>query len=124
MNIHDRRTRSLKSDAVAGDLPGEAIHTRGKGGKAGRMLSLLLICFLLTIFTSFCVMTDVVMADKVKEIKEEVKEGVNETKEELKKMPEELKKAGKEIKKKTEDVKKTVEADIEEGKKNVRSLTK
>ena len=84
----------------------------------------LVICFLLIIFASFYVINDLAIAGKAEEIKEEVKQGVNETKEEFKKVPEELKKAGKEIKKKSEEVRKDIETDIEQGKKNVQSITK
>jgi F0F1-type ATP synthase membrane subunit b/b' len=87
------------------------------------MLSRLLCCLSFLIVTSVCIMTDFATAGPVQEIKEEVKQGVKETKNELQKVPEEFKKAGKELKKKSEDVKKDVMADIEEGKKNVRSLT-
>lgn len=99
-------------------------QTRLVNEKAGQVLCRLLVCFFLMSFTSFYVMTDVVTTGNAQEIKKEIKEGIRETKEELKKMPEELKKAGKEIKKKSEEVKINVEADIEEGKRNVRSLTK
>ena len=84
----------------------------------------LVICFLPIIFTSFYVTTDLAIAGKAEEIKAEVKQGVKETKEEFKKVPAELKKAGKEIKKKSEEIRKDIENDIEQGKKNVQSITK
>jgi Skp family chaperone for outer membrane proteins len=124
MNLHERWTRSLKSDTVAEGLPGAASHPRGKGGNAGPVFWRFLVCFFLMIFTSFYAAADDAKADKVQSTKEEVKQGIKETKEEIKKMPGEMKKAGKEVKKKTEEVKKKVETDIEEGKRNVRSLTK
>jgi hypothetical protein len=76
------------------------------------------------IVTSLYAATNDAGADKVQNVKEEVKQGVQETKAELKKVPEGVKKAGQEVRRQAGDVKKTVEADIEEGKRNVRSLTK
>ena len=84
----------------------------------------LVVCVLLIVFNSFYVISEFAIAGKAEEITEEVKQGVKETKEEFKKVPEELKKAGKEIKKKSKEVKKNIEADIEQGKKNVQSITK
>ena len=124
MNIPDRRTRSLKRHSTAETAPSETNHTRGKAEKSGWFFWRFLVCFFLMIFISFYVVTNMVMADKVKEIKEEVIEGVKETKEELKKVPEELKKAGQEIKQKGAEIKKSVEADVEEGKRNVKSIGK
>jgi hypothetical protein len=89
-----------------------------------RILSRLLFCLSFLIVASVCIMVDFAIAGTAQEIKEDVKQGVKETNKELKKMPEEIKKAGKEIKKKSEEVKKNIEADVEESKKNVRSLTK
>ncbi len=124
MNIPDRRTRSLKRHATAEISPGETNHACGKGEKSERFFWRFLVCFFLMIFISHYVVTDIVMADKAKEIKEEVIQGVKDTKEELKKMPEELKKAGQEVKQKGADIKKSVEADVEEGKRNVKSIGK
>jgi hypothetical protein len=122
MGIADRRNRSLTDNAT---VLNEAIAEFRKGFKVGLVLSRLFFCFSLIIFTSLYVMPDFAIAGTTaQEIKEGVKEGVRETKKELKKMPEELKKAGQEVKKKAEEVKKDIEADVEEGKKNVRSLTK
>jgi len=124
MSIIDKLTRSLTDYAAASDLRDNSIDKLGKSCKVVVMFSRLFFCFLLIIFTSFCVVTEFAIAGKAEEIKEEVKQGVKETKEEFKKMPQELKKAGQDLKKKSEEVKKDVEADIEEGKKNIRSITK
>jgi hypothetical protein len=110
-------------DGVARDLRNHAMYAFKKRGKAGGIFCRLLVSFSLMIFTSFHIMPDLAGAQTIGEIKQEVKEGITETKEELKKVPEEMRKAGQEIKSKAEEVKKNVEADIEEGKKNVRSLT-
>jgi hypothetical protein len=124
MGVADRWARFLTNDAAALDQGTDSINKFGKGCKSGLVLSRMLFYFSLIIFVSFHVMTNFAIAGKAQEIKEEVQQGVKETKEEFKKMPEELKKAGKEIKKKSEEVKKNVEADIEEGKKNMQSITK
>ena len=122
MGIADRRNRFLTDDAT---VLNEAIAESREGFKVGLVLSRLFFCFSVIFFVSFYIMSDFAIAGTTaQEIKEEVKEGVRETKKELKKMPEELKKAGQEVKKKAEEVKKDIEADVEEGKKNVRSLTK
>jgi hypothetical protein len=123
-SLPGRRSGFVASDAIALDLCGVSICKYGQSRKAGRVLSRLFFCLSFLIVTSVCIMIDFATAGTAQEIKEEVKEGVKETKKELKKMPEEFKKAGKEIKKKSEEVKKNVEADVEEGKQNVRSLTK
>jgi len=126
MSIPDRGTRSLMGDAdvTAGELLGRTIYKCSKTDNIIRFFWRFLVCFFLMIFTSFYVVMDVAMADKAKEIKEEVIKGVKDTKEELKKAPEELKKAGQEVKQKGAEIKKSVEADIEEGKKNVKSIGK
>jgi len=124
MGIAGRWARFLTNDAAALDQGTDPIDKFRKGYKIGMVLSRMLFYFLLIIFTSFYVMTDSAIAGKAEEIKEDVKQGVKETKEEFKKMPEELKKAGKDLKKKSEEIKKDVESDIEQGKKNVRSITK
>jgi F0F1-type ATP synthase membrane subunit b/b' len=124
MRIVDRCSRFLTNEVTALDQQNDSIDEFGKCCKVGLVLSRMLFYFSLIIFTSFYVMTDFVIAGKTQEIKEEVQQGVKETKEEFKKMPEELKKAGREIKKKSEEAKKNVEADIEEGKKNIQSITK
>ena len=103
---------------------GKSNHPGGKNGKAGPVFWRILVCFLFVIVTSLYAATNDAGADKVQKVKEEVKQGVQETKAELKKVPEGVKKAGQEVRRQAGDVKKTVEADIEEGKRNVRSLTK
>jgi F0F1-type ATP synthase membrane subunit b/b' len=124
MGIGDRWARFLTNDTAALDQGTDPIDRFRKGCKIGMVLSRVLFYFSLILFTSFYVMTDFATAGKAEEIKEEVQQGVKETKEEFKKMPQELKKAGQDLKKKSEGVKKNVEADVEEGKKNIRSLTK
>jgi ElaB/YqjD/DUF883 family membrane-anchored ribosome-binding protein len=122
MGIADRRNRFLTNDAT---VLNETIAESREGFKVWLVLPRLFFCFSVIFFVSFYVMSDFAIAGTTaQEIKAEVKEGVRETKEEFKKMPEELKKAGQEAKKKAEEVKKDIEADVEEGKKNVRSLTK
>ncbi|HVO66328.1 MAG TPA: hypothetical protein VMT12_07595 [Syntrophales bacterium] len=119
-----RWTRFLTDNAAVSDQETASVDEFGKGCKIGLVLLRMMFCFLLIIFSSFYVFTESAMAGKAEEIKEDVKQGVKETKEEFKKMPEELKKAGKEMKKKSEDVKKGIEVDIEQGKKNIQSITK
>ncbi len=124
MGTSDRWARFLTNEVAALDQGTDSIDEFEKGCKIGLVLSRMLFYFSLIIFTSFYVMTDFAIAGKAQEIKEEVQQGVKETKEEFKKVPEELKKAGKEIKKKSEEVKKGIEADIEQGKKNIQNITK
>jgi len=124
MEIVDGWTRCL-ANGTASLAPGtDSIGECGKRCKRRLAVLRLVVCFSLIIFTSFYITTEFAMAGKAEEIKEEVKQGVKETKEEFKKMPEELKKAGEEIKKKSIEVKKGIEADVEQGKKNVQSITK
>jgi len=124
MCIIDKWARFLTDDVTALDMINDSIDELGKSCKVVVVFSRLMVCFSLIIFTSFYVMADFAIAGKGEEIKEGVKQGVKETTEEFKKMPQELKKAGQELKKKSEEVKKDVEAYIEEGKKNIRSLKK
>jgi ferritin-like protein len=119
-----RWTRFLTNDAVVLDQGTASVDKFGKDCKIGLVLSRMLFCLSLIIFSSYYVVTELAIAGKAEEIKEEVKQGVKETKEEFKKMPEELKQAGQDLKKKSEEVKKGIDADIEQGKKNIQSITK
>ena len=124
MGTTDRWTRFLIDDATLLDQRTYSSEEFKKGSKGVLFFSRLFFCLSLIIFTPFYATTDLAIAGKAEEIKEEVKQGVKETKEEFKKVPEELKKAGKEMKKKSEEVRKDIETDIEQGKKNVQSITK
>ena len=124
MGKADGWVRFLINSTTALDQQNDSIDESGKSYKGDPFVSKMIFYFLLIVFTSFYAMADSAIAGKAQEIKEEVQQGVKETKEEFKKMPEELKKAGKEMKEKSEEIKKNVEADIEEGKKNMQSITK